>query len=256
MTDLRTLTRDQLPSDPHMYWRLSEDERMLLTLMSAAYEDTLLASLRSCQCSVTLDASTYTLSDFLADCNVQVHHSVDFVKRLEDFQQLDLSDQIACFKASIGSVMSVRNGFIFVDERDSWLMLKGELPVELCAEIFPENPYVDWGTELCRDIKALAKNDVTIYALLHCILLFNPSHEKVSNRQLVSRVRAKYIILLRHYLEATFSFAFAEDYVRLLQDAVVQIQELGRVTRELTSDKKCGFSQQCYPYELLMEVHS
>ena len=57
MVDIKALTRDQLPSDPHMYWRLSEEERMLLTLMSSAYEDTVLVSLLERQGSVTLEAA-------------------------------------------------------------------------------------------------------------------------------------------------------------------------------------------------------
>lgn len=32
----------QLPSDPHMYWRLTEEERALLTHISATYQNTIL----------------------------------------------------------------------------------------------------------------------------------------------------------------------------------------------------------------------
>ena len=256
MVDIKALTRDQLPSDPHMYWRLSEEERMLLTLMSSAYEDTVLVSLRERQGSVTLEASTYTLVDFLADCDSQVRHSVDFAKRREDFQQLDCDDRIACFRASIGPTMAVRNGFIYVAERDSWLMLRGELPLDLYVRLFPYNPYLMWGVELCRDLKALARTDVTIYALLHCILLFNPCNDKVSARQQVSAMRDKYVILLRHYLQATFSFAYAEDYVRVLQDHIVEIRELNRVSRKLFTEMKHIVSEDFVPFELLVEMHT
>lgn len=255
MLDLKALTREQLPSDPKMYWRLSEDERMLLTLMSSAYEDTVLATLRERQSSVKLDPTTYTLIHFLADCDAQVRHSVDFAKRLEDFQRLDLDDRIACFRASIGPAMAVRNGFIFVAERDSWLMLKGELPLDLYIRLFPYNPYLTWGVELCRELKALAKTDITIYALLHCILLFNPCNE-VSDRQLVSSMKDKYVVLLRHYLEATFSFVYAEDYIRVLQNMVVEIRELNRVSKKLFSERKDEVPEDFVPFELLVEMHS
>ncbi|XP_070209943.1 vitamin D3 receptor B-like isoform X2 [Littorina saxatilis] len=255
LTDLRTLTRDQLPSDPHMYWRLSEEERMLLTLMSAAYEDTILVSLRERQTSAILDSSDFGITDFLSDCDIQVRNAVSFVKRLEDFRRLNFDDQIACFKSSIGSVMAVRNAYIFVAERNAWLMIKGQMTEELCKSLFPYNPYLGWGTELCRELKAVIKNDITIYALLHCILLFNPSSEKVADRQMVSTMRDKYVVLLRHYLEATFSYVYSEDYVRVLQNIVLEFGELNRVSTKLAKEMHCPGSDDCVRFELLMELH-
>ena len=254
--EVQMLTQDKLPSDPQMYRRLSEDERMLLALLSAMYEDTVLASLRDSRSSTVLDSSNYNICDFLADCDVQVRLAVNFVNRLEDFQKLDLDDRIACFKVSISVVMAVRNAYIFVSERNSWLMMKGEMSYELCKILFPTHSHLDWGTEKCRELKQIARNDINIYALLHCILLFDPSDEKISNRQLVSSMRDKYVVLLRHYLEATFSFKYSEDYFRELQNMMVDTRYLCQASKKMSKGMESKAVEVFAPYKLLKELHT
>ena len=69
-------------------------------------------------------------------------------------------------------------------------------------------------------------------------------------------MRDKYVILLRHYLQATFSFAYAEDYVRVLQDHIVEIRELNRVRKKHFTEMKHIMSEDFVPFELLVEMHT
>ena len=248
------LTRDQLPSDPQMYRRLTEEERVLLTCLTAAYEDTVLARLQGRQRSVMLHASNYTFRDYMTECEDQVRHVVSFVQRLADFLSLCLEDRIACFKASIGSVLTLRQCYHFVEERNTWLMEKGEMTLDLCKKLFPDIPYVDLSMEVSREVKSIAKNDVNIYAVLHCILLFDPGSENISNRQMVCNVRDKYILLLRHYLEATFSFKYSERYAKELLNKVVEIPILSAASIREAKDHSCTSSM--LDSQLLNELHA
>ncbi|XP_076470050.1 uncharacterized protein LOC143300331 [Babylonia areolata] len=255
-TDLGTLTRNELPSDPQLYRRLSEEERMLLRQLSVAYENTILAYLLEPRSTVKLDSTNYSIEGSLSDYETVVQTATVFAKRLGDFQSLDFDDRIACFKMAVDMLVAVYNSYIFVAERNSWLMIKGEVSFDLLMTLFPTYTVMGWRMEQNRKLKSLAKNDVTIYSLLHCILLFNPRGEKISDRQLVSSLREKYVILLRHYLEATFSFLYAEEYFQELQSQIVQIQDLSRADRKFADETNCHLTDDFLPFKLLQELHS
>ena len=78
-----------------------------------------------------------------------------------------------------------------------------------------------------RSLKTLLKNDVTLYALLQCVLLFDPSQPHVADRQLVNGLRDKYLLLLKHYLESVVSYQHAHDYLDLLRDKLGELAVLG-----------------------------
>nr|KAG5705230.1 hypothetical protein BaRGS_011256 [Batillaria attramentaria] len=239
-----------------MYWRLSEEERMILTLLSSAYENTVLSTLKERQTFPQFEMSKFTATDYLDEYDRQFRLMVSFVKQLEDFQKLKLDDQIACFKGSVGTVSLVRGAFVFVVERKAWIMVKGELTVEHMRNIFPDNSFLDWSTEVCHRLKNVAKNDIILYALLHCILLFDPSIDKLADRQAVSVSRAKYIVLLRHYVESVFSYAYADDYMRFFQDMIVETRQLYKATVMAAKKKECSNTEECERYKFLMEIFS
>ena len=248
--DVLTLMPDQLPSDPDLYWRLSEDQRSLLTTLSAAYQDTLLSSLSRWPRLVVFDESNIDWQLFMDDFDMTARDAISFVKRLADFQVLSMNDQISCFKSTLDQVLGVHACYIFLPERCSWRSICGEMSADLAKRFVPFNPYVDTSVQVCRDVKLIAKNDVTLYALLHCILLFDPSCESAHDRQLLSAMRNKYRTLLRHYLEATFSFLYSEDIYTLLQNKLLQLKDLYKACISVTEEWKRIFLQDGFPIEM------
>ena len=85
--------------------------------------------------------------------------------------------------------------------------------------------------EFCHHLKAVAKNEVAVYALLHCLVLFDPCQTSVEDRQLVNALRDKYVILLKHYLESQYSYLHANRYFSVLVDILVQVRQLGQQGR-------------------------
>ena len=77
-----------------------------------------------------------------------------------------------------------------------------------------------FGVEYCRSVKSLVKNDFTIYALVHCMILFDPRDAKIVDRQLVNQTRDKYVIMLKHYLESQYSYLYADEYFVAIQELV------------------------------------
>lgn len=223
-TSFKHVSREELPSDPYMYWRLSEEERSLLTQLSAAYQDTVLAVLQG---SPPRENVTSPSHDFyLQECEQEAGQAVSFAKRMEDFRQLRLDEQIALLKASTCQALGIRACALYIAEKDAWLTPKGYFTLAQCEQLFPNHPHTGPGLNFCRTIKSIVKNDVTLYALLHCLVLFDPSDERIIDRQLINSIRDKYIILMRHYLESVYSYIHSEKYMMALQENLISYRAL------------------------------
>ncbi|XP_076470016.1 nuclear hormone receptor family member nhr-8-like [Babylonia areolata] len=246
-TSFKHVSHEELPSDPHMYWRLSEEERSLLTQLSSAYQDTLLSLLQ--RGPPREEVQHWTLDIYLQEFELEVGHAVNFAKRMEDFRQLRLDEQIALLKASTCQVLGVRSWALYIMEKDAWLTQNGYLTQAKTEELFPNHPQMDDGVLLCQTMKSIVKNDVTLYALLHCVALFDPSEERIIDRQLINSIRDKYIILLRHYLESVYSYLHSEKYMIALQQNLAALKVLTREGKPLI--KKFFPS---IPNKLLIEI--
>nr|KAG5706134.1 hypothetical protein BaRGS_025756 [Batillaria attramentaria] len=168
---------------------------------------------------------------------------------MEDFQRLHTNEQVALLKASTVQVLGIRACALYISEKESWLTPAGYFTIEHCRAICPDYPYLDVDTKFCRIIKDIVKNDFTLYALLHCLVLFDPSDERVNDRQLINSIRDKYVILLRHYLESVYSYTHSEKYLMALLDKLIFQRSLCRENKPLF--KKC-FPQ--IPNQLVVEV--
>nr|KAG5705231.1 hypothetical protein BaRGS_011257 [Batillaria attramentaria] len=127
--------------------------------------------------------------------------------------------------------------------------LTNELFHEICDAEVRDYPYLDVDTKYCKIIKDIVKNDFTLYALLHCLVLFDPSDEKVIDRQLISSIRDKYVILLRHYLESVYSYNHSEKYLIALLDKLLFQRNMHLENKPLY---KKFFPQA--PNQLILEV--
>lgn len=104
--DFQHVPRDLLPSDPHMYWRLSEEEKTLLTQLSSAYQDTILTlpervPASELGCRLGNPPPPRTLENIFETAEKNVRQIVTFVQRLGDFQMLRQDDQIATLQVGV-----------------------------------------------------------------------------------------------------------------------------------------------------------
>ena len=84
------------------------------------------------------------------------------------------------------------------------------------------------------------KNDVTLFVLMHCLILFDPREANLVDRQLINTFRDKYVILLKHYLESEYSFLYTERYLRAILDKTVEIRHV--------ADKSMGILREFREY--------
>lgn len=114
----------------------------------------------------------------------------------------------------------------FVVERDAWIKAYGELPVSFFVRVTGHEKLIRQHAEFCRSLKILLKNDVTMYALLQCVMLFDPREPNIADRQLVNSMRDKYLQLLKHYLESQVSYTYADAYLQFLREKLADLKVL------------------------------
>ncbi|KAL8598366.1 hypothetical protein ACOMHN_047687 [Nucella lapillus] len=220
--------RDQLPSDPFMYWIVSSEERLMLANLTNAYQEVLLNLPERSLCRNMPLSDSYFIHDFLNEIDDAMYKIVQFSKHIADFRQMRKEDQIAMLKSSAMHTFGIACCAVYVHERDCWLSLRGDLTSSHLRKLTNDDPYIQVGVEYCRSVKSLVKNDFTIYALIHCMILFDPRDAKIVDRQAINQTRDKYVIMLKHYLESQYSYLYADGYFVAIQERVREIIHLAK----------------------------
>ncbi|XP_076466023.1 vitamin D3 receptor B-like [Babylonia areolata] len=225
---VEALSACQLPSDPHMYWRLTEEERALLTHISSTYQNTILRLPQQGGAGEVTEGAVnnITLEDLLGRCDVCANNVVKLMKGLSDYRTLQVEDQLAALKACAMRTLILKGAACFVVERDAWIKAYGELPVSLFVRLTGHERLILQHADFCRSLKTLLKNDVTMYALLQCVMLFDPRQPNIADRQLVNALHDKYLLLLKHYLQSQVSYDHAERYLDYLKDKLSELTVL------------------------------
>ncbi|KAK7110569.1 nuclear hormone receptor family member nhr-8-like [Littorina saxatilis] len=218
--------RDQLPSDPFMYWIVSGEERLVLANLTIAYQEVLLSLPERGLCRNVPISDNYFIHDFLNEIDDAMYKIVQFSKHIPDFRLVRKEDQIAMLKSSAMQTLGIACCAAYVHERDCWLSLRGDLTSSHLRKLTNDDPYIQIGVEYCRSVKSLVKNDFTIYALIHCMILFDPRDAKIVDRQIINQTRDKYVIMLKHYLESQYSYLYADEYFVAIQERVREMCHL------------------------------
>ncbi|XP_076466050.1 uncharacterized protein LOC143297522 isoform X2 [Babylonia areolata] len=232
--DFQHVPRDVLPSDPHMYWRLSEEEKTLLTELSSAYQTTIMTLPERVPCEgggllQTEEGTSFglqTVEHIFETSEKNMRQLIDFVQRLGDFHLMREDDKISVLQASCMRSVILRWTGLYVVERNSWLTRFGECSVSTACVIFGHEDVIQDMAAFCRSMKIILKNDVTLFVLTHCLLLFDPREQTLVDRQLINSFRDKYLILLKHYLESEYSFLFSDRYLQALMDKIIEIRHV------------------------------
>ena len=198
----------------------------------ARYQDTMMTLSRAEPGKPTRLASrqdaALSVDEYMQFLDNVLHLCVAFAKGVPEFRRLGQGEQISMLKASALACYAIAASAAFLPERDAWLVQLGLMS----REQFPPNMYspeflVD-AADFCRRLKAVATNQVTVYALLHCITLFDPGNIATGDRQVLNGVRDGFVILLKHYLEAEYSYLHADRYFSCLMDSLVHGRALGQ----------------------------
>lgn len=216
------IPHEELSSDPHKYWRLSDEERALLTDITVAYQQTVLKLPEHMDCTrcVNVESILYRCQRFATDI-------VNFVKRVPDFRVLRMQDQVAVLKGASWRTFLVKSSANFVVERNAWIKDNGYLSVEQFMEASPDHrEKILLLAKYSAALKHIIRNDPTTFAVLQVLVLFDPRDPNLGNRQLVSENADKYALLLKHLLQSQWSYDYAGYYLNAVR---VKVQEMAWV---------------------------
>ena len=228
MADFQHVSRSELPSDMMQYWLLKEEERRQLTHLSSVYQEVLATVGDQEYGGEKVLDGPLSVEDYMFAMDKVFHWCVYFAKCIPHFQKLPQVDQIATIKASTFVCHGIAMTTVYLPERKLWDSIFGPVGVgHVPTSILPRDILQDV-EEFCCRLKLIAKNDFTIYALLHCIVIFDPRESFIEDRQLINQFRDEYVILLKHYLESQYSFQHADAYFSALMDLLVKGGKKGR----------------------------
>ena len=171
------------------------------------------------------------IEDFVNTTKETVQKIITYFKCINDFTSFDQKTQIIILKARIVSSLIVRATHDYEKDNHSYNLVHTAKPVECgCFKdsFGPEN--ADTLGRLFQLHVALqdkyGKNS-SLYSILHLIVLFHPCVPDLKNRQVVSDLQIKYITLLKHYLEAKFSYSESKAHLAFLLEKLNEVDSVG-----------------------------
>ncbi|KAK3590556.1 hypothetical protein CHS0354_008487 [Potamilus streckersoni] len=207
---------DEVPQDPGMYRVLNEQERIMASQLQISYATTLGEIFW--ENSELNEDSYHCADDLVNNSELAVRRLIKFIKTVEDFQVLSQEDQIAALKACVLNSLLLRSVVFYKIDRDAWITPTGEIPTSILMKTTANRRLHECHVSYCRTMKTIIQDDMTMFGLLQVIIIFNPDGKDMKNREFISNMQDKYLILLKHYLESKFTYDYGRDYnVILLQ---------------------------------------
>jgi nuclear receptor subfamily 1 group I len=192
--------------DPSLFRILTPPEYILFEDLGEAYGSTLGEMLAD----RPEEKSYNNCNDLINNSTVAVKRLIKFIKRLEDFYELNKDDQIAALKACVLSSIILRSSCFYSVERDSWITGTGEISTSILQKSTGYSELHVIHTNYCRSLKEIIGDNKILFSLVQVICIFNPECSDVREKCKMSNVQDKYIILLKHYLESEFSYTNAK----------------------------------------------
>ena len=87
--------------------------------------------------------------------------------------------------------MMLKASAVFSEERDAWLKDFGAMPVETFVRITQHEDVVLRYASFSSTLKRILGNDYAAYALINCVVLFEPQAANVQDRQKVNVLQDK-----------------------------------------------------------------
>ena len=170
-----------------------------------------------------------SLSQLVNQSSITVLRLIKFAKRLEEFAHLDQQCQIGILKGCWIHIILLRSVSVYDCARDVWATPRGDIPTEILKNATGFVQLHDDHVQYCKSIKSIIGDDLAIVIILLVIVLFSPEGPHVIARELVSNIQDRYLILLKHYLEAKYSYAHSAEMFPQLMSKVKELKEFAEV---------------------------
>lgn len=157
-----------------------------------------------------------------------------FIKSVEDFKELDIDTQILCVKGCIPCCMLVMVSYSFSTRDNSLVLHNVRVGLEEFRRLFIG--YEESTENLVNfilDMQDVRFKDPCLIAIFLVILVFSPFWDNLSHRRFLSNIQSKYLVLLKHYLEAKYSYRNGKELFALILRKLIALKELKKKRQEI-----------------------
>ncbi|BHF61169.1 hypothetical protein SprV_0100414100 [Sparganum proliferum] len=203
---------------------LSKDQWTALNDLRRAYDSSFLISASD---HTPENSCTLTLSSLVNTSGFLVRKFISFAKKLADFNVLGQEGQVCLLKGVVLNAIFIRSASHYDVVRDCWVTPKGDIPTRILKVATGLENLYEEHAKFCRNFSNVVENDSHLVALMQVLCLFAPDRRSLVDRQSVSNIYDRYILLLKHYLEARHGFTRGRT---LLASVLTSLAELETLT--------------------------
>ena len=195
-------------------------------------------------------SSNITISSLVNTSGFLVRKFINFAKKLADFSVLGQEGQICLLKGVVLNALVIRSASHYDVVKDVWVTPKGEIPTSILRIATGLQNFYEEHAKYCRNFAEVVKKDSHLVALMQVLCLFAPDRPRLSDRQSVGRWRCccplsslanrafsflllqvsniydRYILLLKHYLEARHGFTRGRTLLAAVLTNLAELQAL------------------------------
>ena len=162
---------------------------------------------------------------------------IKFVKCVNDFSQLDMDLKVNCLKESMGCCLVLVAAYDFDNSEKCFIVNDIKVRVDNLKKAFAQHKD---STELLINHVLSMQNtlfkDPCVMAMFTVILVFSPFWENLIQRRHLSNIQNKYLILLKHYLEANYSYGKGKEYFVFILQKLNSLRELKRQRQAVVAE--------------------
>lgn len=209
--------------DSQLVRKLTAEESHMLIDLNQVYDLSFTVDLEPLIHITQLNPS---LNQLVNQSSYTVLRLIKFAKRLEDFVKLSQDLQIGILKGCWFHLLLLRPVSLFDAERDGWITPKGVIPTDILKNATGYVQLHDDHVRYCRSIKSIIGNDIMLLVILLVLVLFAPDGPHVVAREVISNIQDRYVILLKHYLEAKYTFKRSAHMFPQLLEKIRELNSL------------------------------
>lgn len=224
--------------DTNQFRQLTQEENSMLGDLKEVFELSFCIDLEPVMhISKNMNPS---LNQLINQSSITVLRIIKFSKKIPEFARLSQECQIGLLKGCWVHILLLRSISLYNMERDAWMTPKGDLPTNILKNATGYDKLHEQMVLFCRSVKNIIGDDISIIILIMIIVIFSPEGMHVLMRQHISNVQDKYIVLLKHHLEARYSYSRSSEMLSDLLFKIKEMKEMNKTHGNVFSDLNPG----------------
>lgn len=233
------------------YRKLSDTETGLINYLETSFK-----TAWETNCATNMHESLTEMNDFYNAAMIWVMKFIKFIKTVDDFRHLDMETQIKALKGGFRYFMILLAAYSFDVEGNCFVFqeIDRRVGVDMLMEAFRDHrETTERLVHMFRSLQDELFKDPCTMAIFGLVIIFCPAWDDLPDRTCMSGLQNKYLILLKHYIEAKYSYSKGKELFALVLAKFLELKEIiavrEQVLLQMSMDKLTPIAK-----ELFMEL--